>query len=152
MCRNKALQTMFSMLGKSEKAGSGVDKILQGWKDNNWSRPEVSFSLRPDKVDLMLYIRELLDIAQVSDQATDQVSDQASDQASDQVSENGDNISAKIIAFCVEPRTTRQIMEHLRMNNRTYLRNTYIIPLLGSRLRMTQPDKPNHPNQMYVAI
>ena len=100
----------------------------------------------------MLYIRELLDIAQVSDQATDQVSDQASDQVSDQPTENGDNISAKIIAFCVEPRTIRQIMEHLQMNNRTYLRNTYIIPLLGSRLRMTQPDKPNHPNQMYVAI
>lgn len=35
VCRNKSLQTMFMMIGTAEKAGSGVDKILAGWKDAN---------------------------------------------------------------------------------------------------------------------
>ena len=32
VCRNKALQTMFMLIGSAEKAGSGADKIMQGWK------------------------------------------------------------------------------------------------------------------------
>lgn len=30
-CRNKSLQLMFQMIGGGEKAGSGIDKIRQGW-------------------------------------------------------------------------------------------------------------------------
>ena len=172
VCRNKALQTMFSMLGKAEKAGSGVDKILQGWKDNHWSRPEIDTSIRPDKVDLMLDISDLIKMSdQVTDQASNQVNDtenqeyntktakfadQASDQAADQVSDQAeklcDSVADAIVEFCKTPRTIKQIMSHLKMNNRTYMRNTYITPLLGKRLRLTIPDKPTHPRQMYVSI
>lgn len=172
VCRNKALQTMFSMLGKAEKAGSGVDKILQGWKDNHWSRPEIDTSIRPDKVDLMLDISDLIKMSdQVTDQASDQVNDtdnqeyntktakfadQARDQAADQVSDQAeklcDSVADAIVEFCKTPRTIKQIMSHLKMNNRTYMRNTYITPLLGKRLRLTIPDKPTHPRQMYVSI
>ena len=36
VCRNKALQQMFMLIGFAEKAGSGIDKILQGWKQANF--------------------------------------------------------------------------------------------------------------------
>ena len=39
VCRNKSLQKMFSMLGVAEKAGSGTDKILKGWREANWRTP-----------------------------------------------------------------------------------------------------------------
>ena len=39
ICRNPTLQKMFMMLGRAEKAGSGVDKILSGWNDLGWSTP-----------------------------------------------------------------------------------------------------------------
>jgi len=38
-CRNPSLQQMFMLIGRAEKAGSGVDKIMAGWQDSLWRRP-----------------------------------------------------------------------------------------------------------------
>ena len=61
VCRNKALQKMFMMLGAAEKAGSGVDKILKGWSDANWRVPYIETTQRPDTVNLYLPMLALLD-------------------------------------------------------------------------------------------
>ncbi|MCF0182261.1 MAG: putative DNA binding domain-containing protein [Muribaculaceae bacterium] len=61
VCRNKALQTMFMMLGAAEKAGSGVDKILKGWKEANWIAPIIRTKVRPDKVELTLMMESIID-------------------------------------------------------------------------------------------
>ena len=61
VCRNKALQTMFMMLGTAEKAGSGVDKILTGWHKANWRSPIINTKSQPDKVELTLKMESLLD-------------------------------------------------------------------------------------------
>ena len=42
ICRNTTLQKMFMMLGRAEKAGSGVDKIVAGWKEQEWGKPVIS--------------------------------------------------------------------------------------------------------------
>ena len=60
VCRNKALQTMFTMFGKAEKAGSGTDKILQGWHDQNWKIPQLQLQRQPDKVELYLSLESIL--------------------------------------------------------------------------------------------
>jgi len=49
-CRNKALQTMFTMIGAAEKAGSGVDKIRRGWESQHWRQPIVRELMQPDRV------------------------------------------------------------------------------------------------------
>ena len=54
ICRNKSLQKMFMMIGFSEKAGSGVNKIMQGWRSANWAAPYMEELNRPDKVELTL--------------------------------------------------------------------------------------------------
>ena len=54
VCRNKSLQKMFMMIGFSEKAGSGVNKIMQGWQTANWASPFVKELNRPNKVELTL--------------------------------------------------------------------------------------------------
>jgi predicted HTH transcriptional regulator len=61
ICRNKALQTMFMMLGTAEKAGSGVDKILSGWKSANWRVPEMTTRCQPDKCVLTLTMASIID-------------------------------------------------------------------------------------------
>jgi len=53
-CRNKALQTMFMMIGAAEKAGSGVDKIRRGWESQHWRLPLVREQFQPDRVLWML--------------------------------------------------------------------------------------------------
>jgi ATP-dependent DNA helicase RecG len=49
-CRNKTLQTLFTMIGAAEKAGSGIDKIRMGWNSQHWRSPVVREQMRPDRV------------------------------------------------------------------------------------------------------
>ncbi len=49
-CRNKSLQTMFSMIGAAEKAGSGIDKIRQGWGSQHWRSPIIQERIQPDRI------------------------------------------------------------------------------------------------------
>lgn len=53
-CRNPSLQQMFMMIGRAEKAGSGVDKIMTGWQESHWRRPFLELEHQPDKVKLTL--------------------------------------------------------------------------------------------------
>ena len=60
-CRNKSLQTMFLMIGGGEKAGSGIDKIRQGWRARRIGDCRSSGeALRPDRVRLVLPMVSLL--------------------------------------------------------------------------------------------
>lgn len=59
-CRNKTLQSMFAMLGYGEKAGSGIDKIRQGWASQKWRWPRIEEQLKPDRVILTLPMLSLL--------------------------------------------------------------------------------------------
>ena len=56
ICRNPILQKMFMMLGRAEKAGSGVDKIVSGWKYLGWPLPTVAEETRPDYVVLTMQL------------------------------------------------------------------------------------------------
>lgn len=49
-CRNKALQTMFLMIGAAEKAGSGMDRIRSGWESQHWRQPLMQEQSRPDRI------------------------------------------------------------------------------------------------------
>lgn len=61
ICRNKYLQTMFTFLGAAEKAGSGADKIIHGWQEQNWLSPNIEEKARPNKVVLTMTMESLLD-------------------------------------------------------------------------------------------
>jgi ATP-dependent DNA helicase RecG len=59
-CRNKSLQQMFLMIGGGERAGSGIDKIRQGWGSQQWRWPRIMQSMQPDRVKLVLPMVSLL--------------------------------------------------------------------------------------------
>jgi ATP-dependent DNA helicase RecG len=59
-CRNKSLQTMFTMIGAAEKAGSGVDKIMTGWKSQHWQSPIIKERVQPDRVQWILPMVSLI--------------------------------------------------------------------------------------------
>lgn len=59
-CRNKSLQTMFSMIGAAEKAGSGVDKIRMGWESQHWRFPVIREQVQPDRVIWILSMLSLI--------------------------------------------------------------------------------------------
>ena len=51
---------MFSMLGVAEKAGSGTDKIMKGWREANWRSPNIEELQTPDKVVLTMPMESFL--------------------------------------------------------------------------------------------
>lgn len=68
------------------------------------------------------------------------------------LNENIDTKQDKILEFCKEPKTTKEIMAYLGLKDRRKFYLKYMRPLLDSgKLKMTIPDKPNTKNQKYVA-
>jgi ATP-dependent DNA helicase RecG len=59
-CRNPILQKMFAMLGRGERAGSGVDKIKAAWRARHWRGPSMRSQVQPDRVELTLPLFSLL--------------------------------------------------------------------------------------------
>lgn len=59
-CRNKALQTMFMLIGAAEKAGSGVDKMRQGWASQHWRSPMIREQVQPERVSWRLPMVSLI--------------------------------------------------------------------------------------------
>ena len=57
-CRNQSLQKMFMQIGDAEKAGSGADKIIKGWKSANYKNPDLEEGT--DKVRLTLPLESIL--------------------------------------------------------------------------------------------
>lgn len=53
-CRNKALQTMFQLMGAGDKAGSGLDRIRSSWANARFGDPRLRESYKPDRVQLTL--------------------------------------------------------------------------------------------------
>jgi len=41
-CRNRLLHQMFRFIGVGEQAGTGIPKILQGWRSQHWHPPKLS--------------------------------------------------------------------------------------------------------------
>ena len=92
---------------------------------------------------MLSMIRDALDdVAQFS--ATDQATDQDSDQATDQ--------AGRLLKYCTEPRTSKEMMAFLGLSHRPHFRESLLTPLLASgQLTMTLPDRPKSPKQRYVA-
>lgn len=51
---------MFGFVNVGERAGSGVDKIMTAWKEQNWKKPEFDFSERSDRVTLKLEVGQVV--------------------------------------------------------------------------------------------
>lgn len=58
VCRNRTLQDLFVSAGIAERAGSGVDKIMQGWQ-HKLNKPKLSLYTHPARVELSLPLAEL---------------------------------------------------------------------------------------------
>ena len=62
-------------------------------------------------------------------------------------------VEEKILHFCLEPRSKKEIAQYLELKNLEYLTLTYIKPLLAEKkLSMTIPSKPTSIKQRYVTM
>ncbi len=56
--RNETLLRMFSMIDVGERAGSGMDKIFNGWEWAGYGEPEYAIEHDPDRTTLTLPLRD----------------------------------------------------------------------------------------------
>ena len=65
--RNPNILKMFGFVNVGERAGSGVDKIMTAWAEQNWKKPEFDFSERNERVTLNLEVGQVVYIPGVAD-------------------------------------------------------------------------------------
>ena len=148
ICRNPILQKMFMRLGRAEKAGSGVDKIVSGWQYLGWPTPTVAEETRPDYVVLTMRIGGIPqeNPARKPRKKTPQENPARKLNKKDQR-------MRQILDFCQEPKTVFEILALLGLSDRMNLMRTYLNPMLAMGiLAMTEPEKPTSRNQKYKTV
>ena len=68
-CRNRRMHQMFLMIGAGERAGSGIPKIISGWKRANWRTPKLYEKTEPSEQTLL----ELSTISLISQEVTERL-------------------------------------------------------------------------------
>ncbi len=128
--RNPILARLFRAVKLAENAGYGFDKMIAGWKA--YTNKAIDFESDLDTTKAVFYLETATE--QVTEQVTDQVTEQA------------------VLQFCITPKTTGQIMEHLGLSHREHFRASILKPMIEKELLiLTIPDKPTSPKQKYVS-
>lgn len=90
--RNPNILKMFGFVNVGERAGSGVDKIMTAWKEQNWKKPEFDFSERSDRVTLKLEVGQVVYIpgaAYIRSETTSQVAMSKEEKILEYIRQNG---------------------------------------------------------------
>lgn len=161
ICRNPILQKMFMRLGRAEKAGSGVDKIVKGWQEVGWRRPTITEETLPDYVILTMPIGEK---EESNPTTTPQVQDnypistgQPLDKyraTTEQVPHNPPATTPQVLLLVevigTDILTVKEIMKRLKLTSRWNFMGNYLNPAIQSGLvEPLYPNQPNHPKQKY---
>lgn len=57
----------------------------------------------------------------------------------------------RILQLCASPRGIADLLENIKVTNRTFFRRTHLSPLMeGGILKLRYPDNPKHPRQAYL--
>ncbi len=152
VCRNPILQKMFMRLGRAEKAGSGVDKIVSGWHSLGWATPTVAEETRPDYVVLTM---QLGGITEKTDKKKPTRKTDKKNRQEKPTRKTDKKVARmqQILVFCTEPKMLVDILGFLGLKNRENLMEHYIDPLIADgKLAMTEPENPTSRNQQYIAV
>ena len=135
--RNTLIAPVFYDLGWADTKGTGIKtQILplekQGYPKAEWINEEIN-----DRFTAIFPYP----VEEVTGQVTGQVSPQA----------KLDDRIARILKYCQNPRSLKEIMKLLEMKHREHFLDEILNPLLDKKLlRRTIPDKPRSPKQKYI--
>jgi len=121
---------MFKEVGLIEKYGTGIRRIRQGFAD--YGLPEPRFEEIGGGFRVTAY--KSMDSMEKATQVTEQVT----------------GSKLKLIAFCVEPKSRKELMAHLDIKHREHFRSTLLAKALQLGLiETTIPDRPHSRLQKY---
>ncbi|MBF0387931.1 MAG: putative DNA binding domain-containing protein [Candidatus Omnitrophica bacterium] len=137
--RNPVIAKVFRLLGWADRSGSGIEKITKGWMSMGYGKPV----FQDDKpVNMFEVIFPLTKPGKSSTAQEPHKYHTSTTQAPHK---------SAVVKFCVEPRSFKEIMEHLGLRNRVYVFKDYVSPLVDEGLiALTIPEKPKSPRQRYL--
>lgn len=147
--RNRRIGEFLKELHLTEGRNTGFRKILAALAKNGSPLPEFETDEAHDYFITRLFLRKgFYDYDTVKEKNGNSVTHQETHQGDIYL---GNDTLKRIIIFCKEPKSTREIMSYLNLKDRNNVRK-YIVALLQmGHLVMTDPDKPKNRNQKYVA-
>lgn len=157
ICRNPILQKMFMRLGRAEKAGSGVDKIVSGWEEIGWPVPQVTEEFHPDYVILTMPIGKNAvvneDVPHKYSTSTPQVPHKFP-ASSPQVPHKYPTGTLRVLTLVKvidnKELSIRELMELVNLKDRKNFMNNYLNPAIQSGfVEPIYPNQANHPKQKY---
>ena len=125
--RNPVLASELEVLKITENRYSGIPTIRRTMEEYNLREPE--FSEERGSFVVRLYKHEV-------------------------DTKNGVDLEVNddLILFCRTPRTRKEICDYLGLNSVTYAIQTHVIPLVeAGKIKMSIPDKPKSPKQLYYS-
>lgn len=134
--KNPPISKVFREIGLADELGSGMRNTYKYTKMYSGAEPEFM------EGDVFRITIPLPDVATATVGPTTTVATTVT---------TTDKQVQKILEYCSEPRSTKEILSHMGLANKQHLHKTYIKPLLAvGKLKMTIPDKPNSRNQKYI--
>lgn len=125
--RNPVLASSLEVLGVTENRYSGIPTIKKEMKKFNLREPE--FSDERGNFVVKFYKETIQNEMKEDDDETN-----------------------NLIVFCKTPRTRKEICEYLGISSVTYAIQTHVMPLVESgKIKMSIPDKPKSPKQLYYS-
>ena len=134
---NPTIADVFYCRGIIESWGRGIGLIMEECRKKGLPPP--SYETLASSVSLIIRFKS--NLGYLRNSATQSAKESASAR----------RIREKILAFCSEPRSMQEITAMLQMKSVNWVRSKYVLPLLGSELKYTQPDRPKSRTQKYVA-
>ena len=129
---NKKLSEIFLQLHISEKSGRGVPRIVEEYGQE-------AFAFGDNAITVTIPFNRLV------------LGDTPSDTPSDSFAEVNDT-GRRILEFCEDPKSSREILNHLNLKDIKSLREQLKKLVEQGRIARTIPGKPNSKNQKYITI
>ena len=132
---NPKLANVFFKSGMIEAWGRGFDKIKEACAKYDGRLPEYNISVSG----IMVLCN-----------ACDKYLDLMNEDEDSHLGQSDQDVTKMIITFCKQPHSAKEIMEYIKINDRSFFRRHYLNPMIKTgQLKMTIPDKPKSGNQKY---
>jgi len=139
--KNPVIARFFREIGRADELGSGVRNL---YKYTRIYSGGADPQLIEDDVFKIIIPTSMVDTEQVTEQVTGQVTEQVTGLYQEQIK--------KILSFCQEPKSLKEIMDFSGFKHREHFRSKILNPLIKQRrLCLLFPDKPKSPKQKYYS-
>lgn len=149
--KNPAISKVFREISLADELGSGMRNTYKYTKLYSGGTPQF---IEGNVFKTWIPLADI-SVGRVGPGQINLVSDQVSDQVNVSGSKTDKDSEAfhRILTFCREARSKKEICEYMGYQNRTFFTRKYLSPLIQKgRLQMTKPDKPNSRSQKYVTV